>query len=54
MTRRARDAELAIIISYPTSVSEIILLLETISTLLHLADFAFREQPENNLIGAIS
>ena len=45
--------ELAIIISYPTSVSGIIFL-NNQDILIDLADFAFQEQPEDNLVVAIT
>ena len=55
-SQRGASAELAIIISYPTSASGIIVLLKTIKKviLLDLADFALQEQPEDNLMVAIS
>ena len=44
-----RSAELAIIISYPTSTSGIIVLFKNNQEiLLDLADFALQEQPEDN------
>ena len=50
------NAELAIIIPYPTSVSGIIIvLLKTKKeTLLDFADFTLQEQPEDNLMVTIS
>ena len=47
IVNEARSAELAIIISYPTCASEKEILLD-------LADFALQEQPEDNLMVAIS
>ena len=44
---------MAIIISYPTTVSGIIVL-NNQEILLDLADFALQEQPEDNLMVAIS
>ena len=51
-SQRGASAELAIIISYPTSASGIIVLLKAIKKviLLDLADFALQEQPEDNLM----
>ena len=40
--------------SYPTSASGIIVLLKIINKLLDIADFAWLEQPEGNLMDAIS
>ena len=53
MTNEARSAELAIIISYPTSASGIIVLLKNNpEILLDLADFTEQEQLADNLIVA--
>ena len=55
IANEARSAELPIIISYPTSARWIIVLLKTIRKyFLDLADFALQEQPEDNLMVAVS
>ena len=55
MAKEARCASLAIIISYPTSVSGIIYFIKNSQEiLLDLADFVLQEQPEDNLVVAIS
>ena len=54
IANEAYSVELAIIISYPTSASRIIVLLKTIQEiLLDLADFVLQKQPEDNLMVAI-
>ena len=55
IAKGARSAELAIIISYPTSASGIIVLLKKHQhILLDFADFAWSEQPEGNLMDDFS
>ena len=50
-----RSAEFAIIISYPTSTSGIVVLLKNNQEkFLDLADFALQYQPQDNLMVAIS
>ena len=54
IANEAHSAELAIIISYPISVSKIIVLLKNNQVvLLDLSYFALQEQSENNLMVVI-
>ena len=55
MANEACSAELAIIISCPTRMSGIVLFIKNNpEILLDIADFALQEQPEDNLMVAIS